>query len=134
MLKYTTTLNNEDELKNDKAIPSDLISAVRTGVESFDAYLENNGALKTVSEVFNNIVFIPENFVVKKMIKMYEDFSSQEQAEVLMSINNTALAILLPFTAKESLYSLEGETFTNFYATNQVEKAIQESKEKENSV
>ena len=121
------------KLENVPKETKELITAVRAGAESFEVYLENNGVYRTVTEVFNNINYIPEACVIVKTMRIYENFSSKEQADTLKRANNAALSKLLPHTNKEALYNLEGETFTNFYATKQVENAIQEVREKESA-
>lgn len=143
MQTYTSNpiLNNEESPQNrilneNKPVKTkELISAIRAGVESFDKYIESNGSFRTVLEVFNNIKYISEAWVVDKTMRIYnESFSPKQQADTLRYSNNTALSKLLPITCKEALYDLEGETFVNFYATKQVETAIEEAKEKEREV
>ena len=90
-----TKVAKSKEVVTELQVDNKLITAVRAGEDSFETYLEENGIFKTVIEVFNNIRYIPEKWVIEKSLRIYENYSPIEQANTLICSNNSALIELL---------------------------------------
>ena len=107
-----------------EAAPQDILAATQN-TKTFSAFLKNNGAVTTVTEVFSNITHITNQGIVNRATLLYKGLK-QMQDDVLMAVNNSGLRVLLPHTSESTLKGLEGQTFSNFDATRQVREACEE--------
>ena len=122
-----------EDREDTKTVEVDVVKAIANGKKEYEEYRAQNGIKKTVLEVFNNIRHIRDKWVVEDSLRIFKTFSNSEQIDTLKHANNSALCELLPETKESALLSLDGETFTNYYATQQVDNAIEDIKEKENA-
>ena len=113
-----------DEAPATAAAPQDILAAAQN-TKTFSAFLKDNGAVTTVTEVFSNITHITNQGIINRATLLYKGLK-QMQDDVLMAVNNSGLATLLPHTSDSTLKSLEGQTFANFDATRQVREACEE--------
>lgn len=128
----TSDNNSELASSNETSIlpqANDIRTCLENGGKGFSEFVKSNGATKTVKEVFNNLRYAGQG-VIKRTAKMYETFTGDIQGMILKGVNNEGLTTLLKFTKDSTLISLKGETFSNFYATQQVEKAAEEAEDK----
>lgn len=122
----TTSKPQSDEAET--LIPKgDIVAATRTG-DGFKNYLSENGARKTVEDVFNNLNNITNQGIINFATRLYTTFENM-QYNILKSVNNTGLAELLKHTSGITFAKLDGETFTNFYATKMVKEKVEDYKE-----
>lgn len=107
-----------------KEVPPQDIIAASKDTKTFSEFLKNNGTVTTVTEVFSNIGHITNQGILNRATLLYKGLK-QMQDDVLMAVNNSGLAALLPHTSDSTLKSLEGQTFVNFDATRQVREACE---------
>lgn len=115
--------------KNSDKSSDNIITATKTS-EGFNEFIENNGALAAVAEVFNNLTYITNQGIVKKALGIYETFADGSQADTLRKVGNAGINLLIKHTSDSTLRNIKGETFSNFYATQQVEDAVEKVEEK----
>ena len=128
----TSDNNSELASSNETSIlpqANDIRTCLENGGKGFSEFVKSNGATKTVKEVFNNLRYAGQG-VINRTAKMYETFTGDIQGMILKGVNNEGLTTLLKFTKDSTLIRLKGETFSNFYATQQVEKAAEEAEDK----
>lgn len=128
----TSDNNSELASSNETSIlpqANDIRTCLENGGKGFSEFVKSNGATKTVKEVFNNLRYAGQG-VINRTAKIYETFTGDIQGMILKGVNNEGLTTLLKFTKDSTLISLKGETFSNFYATQQVEKAAEEAEDK----
>lgn len=128
---FTPSENNKNTtltaIKN-----ADMATVIKEmGFEGFSKKIESNGATKAVSEVYNNLKDINNKAVVLEAEKLYKTFDASRQADVLRFVGNEGLNELLKITSVEALKMLQGETFSNYWATEQVRNAVIEATEKD---
>ena len=107
-----------------------ITAAIKAGSDGFKNYIDNNGTKKAVVEVFNNLQYIANQGIIKQALRMYEGFASGIQASTLKRVNNAGLNTLIKHTSDDTLLNMKGETFSNFYATQQIENAVEKVEEK----
>ena len=107
-----------------------ITAAIKAGSDGFKNYIDNNGTKKAVVEVFNNLQYIANQGIIKQALRMYEGFASGIQASTLKRVNNAGLNTLIKHTSDDTLLNMIGETFSNFYATQQIENAVEKVEEK----
>ncbi len=112
------------------SVSNNIASAAKAGISGFKAYIENNGPKKAVVEVFNNLQYIANQGIVKHAFRIYEGFADSLQADTLKRVNNSGLSALIKHTSDSTLMNMKGETFSNFYATQQIEDAAEKIEEK----
>ena len=111
---------------------NDIVAIAKVeGIEGINKEIESKGASTVVTEIYNNIRHINDNAIVLKAEKIYKSFEPSRQADILRSVGNEGLNELLKVTSNDALKMLQGETFANYWATQQVENAVQEVREKE---
>lgn len=128
----TSDNNSELASSNETSLlpqANDIRTCLENGGKGFSEFVKSNGATKTVKEVFNNLRYAGQG-VINRTAKMYETFTGDIQGMILKGVNNEGLTTLLKFTKDSTLIRLKGETFSNFYATQQVEKAAEEAEDK----
>ena len=112
------------------SVTDNITAAIKAGSNGFKAYIKNNGTKKAVVEVFNNLPYIANQGIIKQALRMYETFADGIQTETLKRVSNSGLSTLINHTSDSALLSMKGETFSNFYATKQVENAVEKVEEK----
>ena len=115
---------------NETAVPNNIVSAAKAGISGFKAYVENNGTKKAVVAVFRNLQYIANQGIVNQALRIYEGFADSLQADTLKRVNNSGLSALIKHTSDSTLMNMKGETFSNFYATQQIENAVEKVEEK----
>lgn len=99
-----------------------------TTVKEFNEYAKENGYIAAITDVFSKCTnYAP---VLTKTVKIFKRFNPATQVLTLKRMNNKGLTVLLPKTHKDALKQLKGTTFTNYYATKQVEEAVEKMEEK----
>ncbi len=123
---------NEEGVNGNTAasVSNNIASAARAGISGFKAYIENNGTKKAVVDVFNNLQYIANQGIVKQALRIYETFADGIQADTLKNVNNAGLSALIKHTSDSTLMNIKDETFSNFYATQQIEDAAEKIEEK----
>lgn len=116
--------------KTETSVSNNIVSAAKAGVSGFKAFIKNNGTTKAVVEVFNNLPYIANQGIVKQALRIYETFADGIQADTLKKVNNAGLSALIKHTSDSTLMNMKGETFSNFYATQQIEDAAEKIEEK----
>lgn len=110
----------------------DTLEVIKTkGLDGLKEVVEAKGPTKAIIDIFNNLKDIPNEAIIINATAIYETLDSSRQANILRCINNDGLSKLLAITSDEVLKMLENETFANYWATEQVENAVEEVKEKD---
>ena len=110
---------------------STIIKEINTnGIKNANEISENISQIAFVKLILDNDNQITDTEAVDFAIEMYGKMNPSRQKMLLTTIGNIGLNQLLPHTPEDVLLSMEGETFTNFYATNLVKKEVKETKEK----
>ena len=118
------TAASETTIKTDN-----IVEAAKSGVDGLKLFVKDNGSKIAIVEVFKNLKYLSQG-VVNVAIRMYETFAESIQADTLKKVTNEGFNILLAHTSDKTLLSLKGETFPNFYATQQLDDAVEKVEEK----
>ena len=142
-IKKVYTSNNEagqlDQQKNSKDVQtpktetkasSGIIEAAKSGIKAVKEYFKDKGTVSAITEIFNNLGEIPYQNIIKQAAVTYSNLTDSIQADILKKVGNEGLNELLKYTSDSTLMRLKGETFSNFYATQQVNEAVEEAEEK----
>ena len=115
----------EEQTKSDKSIKE----AVKEGPSAVKEYFKKNSASKVITDVFNNLRFITSQATINKTTKLYSNLSAKRQEAILRKVSNSGLNELLHHTSDTTLINIKDETFSNFFATQQVRRAGEKAEE-----
>ena len=131
----TSQILNAKEVSDTKATQktsgkSDIVSCAKSGVKAFNEFIEKHGAVKTITEFFSNLNKITGQGLINKTARLYTRLNADKQTNILKQVATSGLNELLKYTPDATLCKLEGETFSNFYATQLINEKAKKAEEK----
>ena len=128
--KKSTKQEINDSQKETKNASNNIREAIKGGHKTIDEFFKNNSSTTVVKEVFNNIEHITSLSTIEKATQLYTNLNDRRQEHILRNVGNAGLTELLHHTSDNTLFRLKDETFSNFYATQQVKEAAENAEEK----
>ena len=131
----TSQVLNTEEVSGTKVThktsgKSDIVSCAKSGVKAFNEFIEKHGTVKTITEFFSNLNKITGQGLINKTARLYTRLNADKQTNILKQVATSGLNELLKYTPNATLCKLEGETFSNFYATQLINEKAEKAEEK----